>query len=235
MQSPSPKAPKVYQGPSNIYIEILKKTKKNEPKMVPQLILVDKEAFGSEGGDNAGTVRALWTSQNNRIIVARKIDSKSIVGYAAFFVQDPKVAKKGKAETNPAKGSYLLRIAVRGKCQRQGIGCKLMDFLFTNYPAHLALDVSTNNTTGCAFYEKIGLQVEKVYPSGKDQVEFATFVTPPGYKYTPRTHKAKLETEENKSASTVSSSEEDEVTKDETRVFNDESMSTGQQVDKTLL
>ena len=114
VQSPTLKETKVYQGPSTVFIEILKKSKKNEPKMVPQLILVDKEAFGAEGGDNAGTIRGLWTSQNNRIIVARKTDSKSIVGYAAFFIQDAKTTKRSKADA--AKGTYLLRIAVRGKC-----------------------------------------------------------------------------------------------------------------------
>lgn len=60
-----------------------------------------------------------------------------------------------------------------------------MEFLFTTYPAHLTLDVSTNNTTGCAFYSRIGLAVEKVYLSGKDEVEFATFITPPGFVYKP--------------------------------------------------
>ena len=60
-----------------------------------------------------------------------------------------------------------------------------MEYLLTNYPAHLSLDVSTNNVTGCAFYTKIGLVVEKIYPSGKDQIEFATFLTPPGFVYTP--------------------------------------------------
>ena len=49
-------------GPSSSYIEVLKKTKKNEPKIVPQLVLVDKEAFGSEGGDNGSTVRTIWKS-----------------------------------------------------------------------------------------------------------------------------------------------------------------------------
>jgi len=76
------------QPQSTIYLEVIKKTKKNEPKIVPQLILVDKEAFGSEGGDNAQTVRGLWNSQVNRIVVAKKVDSHSIVGYAAYFVQD---------------------------------------------------------------------------------------------------------------------------------------------------
>ena len=58
-----------------------------------------------------------------------------------------------------------------------------MEHLLTNYPDHLSLDVSTNNVTGCSFYHRIGLVIEKIYPSGKDQIEFATFTTPQGFKY----------------------------------------------------
>lgn len=43
-----------------------------------------------------------------------------------------------------------------------------MEHLLTNYPDHLSLDVSTNNVTGCSFYNRIGLVIEKIYPSGKD-------------------------------------------------------------------
>jgi GNAT superfamily N-acetyltransferase len=79
-----------------------------------------------------------------------------------------------------------MRIAVRARCQRQGIGRKLIEYLTTNYPAHLYLDVSTNNVSGCTFYKRIGLTIEKLYLCGKDQVEFATFITPEGFKLQPR-------------------------------------------------
>jgi hypothetical protein len=97
---------------------VIKKTKKNEPKIVPQLNIVDKEAFGSEGKDNASTIRTLWSSQVNRIIVARKCDSHSIVGYAAYLVQDAVqvTGRKQSKQELAEKGSYLMRIAVRAKC-----------------------------------------------------------------------------------------------------------------------
>ena len=56
-----------------------------------------------------------------------------------------------------------------------------MVYLLKNYSAHLTLDVSTNNVSGCAFYKRIGLTIEKLYLCGKDQVEFATFTTPIGF------------------------------------------------------
>lgn len=83
-------------------------------------------------------------------------------------------------------GSYLMRIAVRARCQRQGIGRKLIEYLTINYPAHLSLDVSTNNVSACSFYKRNGLVIEKLYLCGKDEVEFATFVTPEGFKLQPR-------------------------------------------------
>ena len=111
-----------------------------------------------------------------------------------------------------------------------------MEHLFTTYPSHLSLDVSTNNVTGCAFYKRIGLVIEKIYPSGKDMIEFATFITPDDFKYVPKTMfvgvtetvaikeviAAKVETgakqstekveevKEQASVSTISSSEEEE-------------------------
>ena len=56
-----------------------------------------------------------------------------MVGYAAFLL------------THDGRGCYLMRIAVRSKCQRHGIGRLLMTWLLENYPAHLELDVSTDN------------------------------------------------------------------------------------------
>jgi ribosomal protein S18 acetylase RimI-like enzyme len=154
----------VKSGPSSSFIEVIKKTKKNEPKIVPQLILVDKEAFGSEGGDNGSTVRNLWKSQVNRIIVARKTDTQSIVGYAAFLIRDSDEKatrnKKQKSAEPQAKGSYLMRIGVRARCQRQGIGRKLIEYLFEHYPASLSLDVSTDNLKAVSFYKRVGLVIE---------------------------------------------------------------------------
>ena len=84
-----------------------------------------------------------------------------------------------------------------------------MEYLFNTHPAHLSLDVSTNNTSGCAFYGRLGLEIEKVYPSGKDEMEFATFTTPPGFVYKPRVSKEvselAVENKEQFSASTRSS------------------------------
>ena len=47
----------------NIDIEIVKKTKKQEPKIFPSLILVDKEAFESCGQSNTKFImKEFWNS-----------------------------------------------------------------------------------------------------------------------------------------------------------------------------
>ena len=61
-----------------------------------------------------------------------------------------------------------MRIAVRAQSQRQGVGRKLMEFMFNNYPAHLGLDVSTDNTKAVNFYKRVGLEIEKLYVTEKD-------------------------------------------------------------------
>ena len=70
--------------------------------------------------------------------MARKSDTKAIVGYACYLEMDG--------------GCYLMRIAVRSKCQRSGIGKKLMQYLFEKYPFYISLDVSTDNAKALGFY-----------------------------------------------------------------------------------
>ena len=52
-------------------IEVVKKTKKNEPKIFPSLLTIDREAFGPNG-ESAQILKTFWNSSVNRIIVARK-------------------------------------------------------------------------------------------------------------------------------------------------------------------
>jgi len=99
----------------------------------------------------------------NRVIVARKADSGAIVGYAAFM------------PTHDNKGSYLMRIAVRPRCQGSGIGRKLINWLMQNYPQHLELDVSSDNERAIGFYHRIGLVVAKEYETGRPAVKFFKF------------------------------------------------------------
>jgi ribosomal protein S18 acetylase RimI-like enzyme len=73
-----------------------------------------------------------------------------------------------------------MRIGVRSKCQRQGIGKKLMDYLFNKYPNHLSLDVSSDNVKAVHFYHKCGLALVETYLS-EDKVEFNKFETPLGF------------------------------------------------------
>lgn len=50
---------------SEIEIELVKKTKKNEPKMMPSLMLVDREAFKADkddGGADKFIMKELWRS-----------------------------------------------------------------------------------------------------------------------------------------------------------------------------
>ncbi len=94
--------------------------------------------------------------------MAKKSDTGAIVGYAAFLL------------THDGNGCYLMRIAVRSKCQRHGIGRILVGWLRANYPLHLELDVSTDNERAIKFYFKVGLEITRKYISG-DKVEFACF------------------------------------------------------------
>ena len=56
---------------SNIVVEVVKKNKKNEPKIFPSLMLVDKEAFDKDEHTKF-IMKEFWASSNNKIIVARK-------------------------------------------------------------------------------------------------------------------------------------------------------------------
>ena len=76
-----------------------------------------------------------------------------------------------------------MRIGVKALCQGQGIGRKLMEYLFEIYPAHLSLDVSTDNTKAVGFYKRVGLEIDSIYVTEESKVEFATFKTPESFKY----------------------------------------------------
>lgn len=65
-------------------IEEVRKTKKNEPKVFPFLLMVDKEAFGKID-EQVYILKTFWKSTENKIIVARKSDTNSIVGYACIL------------------------------------------------------------------------------------------------------------------------------------------------------
>ena len=147
-----------------LMLEEVKKNKKTEPKVFPFLLMVDKEAFGKID-EQVFILKTFWKSPVNKIVVARKVDTQSIVGYACF------------QETKDGKGCYLMRIGVRARCQRQGIGRKLMTYLFEKYPMHMSLDVSTDNEKAVQFYKKCGLELVEKYVS-EEKVEFAKFETP---------------------------------------------------------
>jgi hypothetical protein len=89
----------------NLVIEEIKKNKKTEPKVFPFLLMVDKEAFGKLD-ELVYILKTFWKSPANKIAVARKADTQSIVGYACY------------QEDTKTKGVYLMRIGVRSKCQR---------------------------------------------------------------------------------------------------------------------
>ena len=147
-----------------LMLEEVKKNKKTEPKVFPFLLMVDKEAFGKID-EQVFILKTFWKSPIHKIVVARKVDTQSIVGYACF------------QETKDGKGCYLMRIGVRARCQRQGIGRKLMTYLFEKYPMHMSLDVSTDNEKAVQFYKKCGLELVEKYVS-EEKVEFAKFETP---------------------------------------------------------
>lgn len=97
--------------------------------------------------------------------MARKSDTQSIVGYACFLELEG--------------GCYLMRIGVRSRCQRQGIGRELMNFMLEKYN-NLSLEVSTDNAQAMDFYQKMKLELSERYTT-QEGVEFAKFNTPKGY------------------------------------------------------
>ena len=58
----------------NIVIEVVRKTKKNEPKYFKTLCQIDREAFGNSE-DSGMIVKTFWKSDVNKIIVARKVET----------------------------------------------------------------------------------------------------------------------------------------------------------------
>ena len=57
-------------------------------------------------------MKEFWHSTNNKIVIARKRDTQSIVGYAIFSICDIKDGRFGKQRLPSV---YLLRIGVRVK------------------------------------------------------------------------------------------------------------------------
>ena len=55
-------------------IQVVKKTKKNEPKFFRALCQIDRDAFDKHG-DSGMIIKTFWKSNVNRIIVATKKDT----------------------------------------------------------------------------------------------------------------------------------------------------------------
>mmetsp|Transcript_9690 Transcript_9690/g.16305 ORF Transcript_9690/g.16305 Transcript_9690/m.16305 type:complete len:104 (-) Transcript_9690:353-664(-) len=103
-------------------------------------------------------MKEFWHSVNNKILVARKRDTQSIVGYAIYSVCDQKDPRFNNKRVDSC---YLLRIGVRINSQRQGIGRKMLGFLLESFPQHaLSLDVSTDNYNAVHFYRNMGLRIQ---------------------------------------------------------------------------
>ena len=160
------------QSTKEIVIEVIKKSKKNEAKFFKSLCQIDRDAFG-KSEDSGMIMKTFWKSDVNKMIMAKKKDTQAIVGYAAFLVQDPpkkemqrqiqEQRRAGVKKPKTTQGCYLMRIGVKALCQGQGIGRKLMEYLFMNYPVHLSLDVSTDNTKAVGFYKRVGLEIDNIY------------------------------------------------------------------------
>ncbi len=57
-----------------------------------------------------------------------------------------------------------MRIGVRSKCQRQGIGRKMIAYLLAKYPqGTLSLDVNAENAKAIRFYRGLGLAEQESY------------------------------------------------------------------------
>ncbi len=67
-----------------------------------------------------------------------------------------------------------------------------MEYMLVNYPAHLSLDVSTDNAQAIGFYHRLGLVIDRTYITEEEKVEFAAFVTPEDFVYVPRVYTSKV-------------------------------------------
>ena len=63
-----------------------------------------------------------------------------------------------------------------------------MEYMLANYPAHLSLDVSTDNAQAIGFYHRLGLVIDRTYITEEEKGEFAAFVTPEDFVYVPRVY-----------------------------------------------
>ena len=68
-----------------LYVEVVRKNKKTEPKYFKTLCSIDRDSFGAHE-DSGMIMKTFWKSAVNQIIVARKGDTDAILGYAAFLV-----------------------------------------------------------------------------------------------------------------------------------------------------
>lgn len=56
--------------------------------------------------------------------------------------------------------------------------------MLSEYPAHLNLDVSTDNTKAINFYHRVGLHVNRTYVTEEEKIEFVEMGTPEDFVYT---------------------------------------------------
>ena len=55
-----------------IIIEQVRKTKKNEPKIFPFIVMIDKQAFSDMMDSQTSILKQFWVQQSNKFIIARK-------------------------------------------------------------------------------------------------------------------------------------------------------------------
>lgn len=117
---------------SEIQIILVKKNKKNESEILKALNLIDKEVFmpGTHDVSSMCIFRAFWNSRTNRIVVAKRVGTGAILGYAIFTIGDVTDERFGKQRI---KTCYLQRMAVRVANQNQGIYEQLIDHILLNH------------------------------------------------------------------------------------------------------
>ena len=85
------------------------------------------------------------------------------------------------------------------------------------HPAHLALDVSTDNEKAIGFYKRMGLQITKIYISGQPPVEFVTFESAVASKEQSFVKTAAIEEDQLSEGSTVGSIAAPEESQEQTK------------------
>jgi len=107
--------------------------------------------------------------KTNIILVAKRMSTGAILGYAVYTLGD---LTDARIENQRVKSCYLHRIAVREHNQGLGLGTRLMSKILASHPEHaLSCDVRCDNADAQRFFQKFGLKYKRTYAVSEENIE----------------------------------------------------------------